>query len=410
MDVFLLLLLPIFTLISACASLQVLVHFQMPEDEGFKNSWICKIALILSLTLSGAITMLLPIDVKNTAENGGLNMEIVWPAAFILMVVFALVVNPLAMLLYETEGDVAMNPRRRLRAMLIQGTILTLGLVAIIGVTYLLLSKASVPCNSVDQKAEKPTPGICKDNLNGTFRTRTAFHIYIIAVVSFIGWFLFAIFGGCGIAAIPYMLMRASMRRPPSAIRDADYRNHRDVLARAASSLQVRSEKLKREETKLDTLREFTKKRKEASLKRDFNKFKADVHMLEDAFSHAHSAVNRSRGENSGLIRVGKLALGIISMILSMLWLLHVVLFMVARKKGTGQSVAWRMFATEAHYLDFYRFFFDNKVFLYMMIISSVIGFIMLTVNGRVKRTSLYLDKSAEKRIRELASLSIGAG
>ncbi|KAF4720231.1 hypothetical protein FOZ62_030840 [Perkinsus olseni] len=300
------------------------------------------------------------------------------------------------------------------------------------------------------------------------------------------------------------MLIRAFMRRPPSAIRDADYRNHQEVLARAASSLQVRLEKLKREEAKLDTLREFRKKRKEASLKRDFNKSKADVHMLEDAFSHAHSVVNRTRGENSSLIRVGKLALGIISMILSILWLLHVALYMLARKKGTGdpvspmlnwlltdfvhsdslfivtflvfgilvfylqaatitgcitfgtklffivpvhllrsgdtplnsllfnaslillstaatvhfatvaladytkQSVAWRMFATEVHYLDFYRFFFDNKIFLYMMIISSVIGFIMLTVNGRVKTTSLYVDKSAEKRIRDLASSASG--
>ncbi|KAF4729262.1 hypothetical protein FOZ63_021961, partial [Perkinsus olseni] len=91
------------------------------------------------------------------------------------------------------------------------------------------------------------------------------------------------VLGGYGITAIPYMLIRAFMRRPPSAIRDADYRNHQEVLARAASSLQVRLEKLKREEAKLDTLREFRKKRKEASLKRDFNKSKADVHMLEDA-------------------------------------------------------------------------------------------------------------------------------
>jgi LMBR1 domain-containing protein 1 len=41
-----------------------------------------------------------------------------------------------------------------------------------------------------------------------------SFPIYVIGLISFLSWFLFIVFGGIGIAAIPMDLIRAFIGRP----------------------------------------------------------------------------------------------------------------------------------------------------------------------------------------------------
>ena len=43
---------------------------------------------------------------------------------------------------------------------------------------------------------------------------QSSFIVYMIALVSFVGWFLFAVFGGVGLAALPMDLITAFTGRP----------------------------------------------------------------------------------------------------------------------------------------------------------------------------------------------------
>jgi LMBR1 domain-containing protein 1 len=47
-----------------------------------------------------------------------------------------------------------------------------------------------------------------------TVEYEVSFPIYCMAFLSFVGWFLFAIFGGVGLSALPIDLIRDFMYRP----------------------------------------------------------------------------------------------------------------------------------------------------------------------------------------------------
>ncbi|EEQ97391.1 hypothetical protein Pmar_PMAR029115, partial [Perkinsus marinus ATCC 50983] len=51
------------------------------------------------------------------------------------------------------EDSGSMNLRQRIRAVVFRGAILALGLISIIGITYLLFSKARIPCSAVGQQS-----------------------------------------------------------------------------------------------------------------------------------------------------------------------------------------------------------------------------------------------------------------
>lgn len=79
--------------------------------------------------------------------------------------------------------------------------------------------------------------------MKDSFRTRISFQstfiVYMIALVSFVGWFLFAIFGGVGLAALPMDLITAFTTRPKPM--PAEELAHEQLLlqARVADLIEV---------------------------------------------------------------------------------------------------------------------------------------------------------------------------
>lgn len=84
------------------------------------------------------------------------------------------------------------------------------------------------------------------DVTKASFRTwmtfQSSFIVYMIALVSFVGWFLFAIFGGVGLAALPMDLITAFTTRPKAMT--AEELAHEQLLlqTRVADLIEVGKE------------------------------------------------------------------------------------------------------------------------------------------------------------------------
>ncbi len=88
------------------ASLYLLAYYCHPDDRGFGSALICKIVVVLGMTLSWAQVLMLPLDVSNIfGEGGGLNMQIFWYVVYISTAAFVLIIIPSMSSYYECDAE-----------------------------------------------------------------------------------------------------------------------------------------------------------------------------------------------------------------------------------------------------------------------------------------------------------------
>ncbi|CAE7790002.1 unnamed protein product [Symbiodinium sp. CCMP2592] len=144
MDVFLLVLILTIFGLAIVTNTRLLLHYQQPEDSGFATSPLCKVVIVTSLTLAWMVNLLLPIDVRNSRPVPGfLDMQTLWMAAFITVLVFLVLIVPAAMFYYEVEGD---DFVKRKRSYVLRSLFLSFVFsAAFLGISFPFLSKASIP-------------------------------------------------------------------------------------------------------------------------------------------------------------------------------------------------------------------------------------------------------------------------
>ena len=78
MDIFLLIDTIVVLVILLGVNFYLMVSYIHPDDKGFGSHVILKIIVILGLTLCWALILMVPLDVSNTRNNGGLDMVTFW--------------------------------------------------------------------------------------------------------------------------------------------------------------------------------------------------------------------------------------------------------------------------------------------------------------------------------------------
>jgi len=151
---------------------------------------------------------------------------------------------------------------------------------------------------------------------------QVGFDIYIVAVLCFIGWFFFAVFGGIGLSAVPLDMILEWVDRP-KAINQYTYQQRRKVLGQAAATLIGRAEALQEMEGDLlSKSKSWGVNRQKRQVKAEYNRFKRDVLILETEFDKL--VVSKfNKGENLA-VSIIKLVLGIVFAILSIMWILQI--------------------------------------------------------------------------------------
>lgn len=354
-DWFLILIIIVIAVMLLISNVYILVYFQHEDDKN--TAYFPKALVIFGLFFAEATVLLLPLDVANNSSAigckegwnkacGNLDMETLWMIVFMSIIFFIVVLLPYCIYYYESDdGENNVNNHRWLEALKMEVCTVLLAAIVMV-VLFLTVSDSNVPMHAMQVDALS-TSGF-RSYQDGAVLTRDdvrlassvpiekvrmsiqlSFPVYITGLVSFIGWFAFAIFCGIGLVALPLDLILAFVHRPKFISADV-YAHKKLILQRRSMELielgrTIRAGMEKPGQTSKSTW----ERRKQKRL--DFitiNKFKQSVYMLEQDTQDLKMCHEEYRNFNP-LIPIAKLILGCIFALISCMWIFHIGLYMV---------------------------------------------------------------------------------
>jgi len=395
-DVFLIVALTVALLILLVVAVYLLVYYQHPDDHN--DAYFPKLVVIIGIMLAGATCLLLPLDVANnegyagcdgynTRLCGGLNMTLFWDIFFWLIPIWVFLMIPFSTFFYEADDGMLMagtsvdpNPVKKSRILSALGY--TMGVVVFVsvffGVTYYFLNETQIPvvdyagtdlvtASSLGSDLRgvlysTPTPQVnttsgealpfasdqlkdmmsydseysnsVQDNGTAVLLLQVGLSTFFAALMAWLGWFLFSIFGGIGMASMPLDLLLVFKNRP----------RHMDAVEFAEAQKNLRDRvnelvdigeliKIERDNNpgmgKVGGIGNYMNadKRKEARIERQaMLEFKQGVFLLEQDVEDFKACT--SNYENYNPLRPYiSLLLGICSTVISAVWIVHIVVY-----------------------------------------------------------------------------------
>lgn len=276
--------------------------------------------VVYGLTLSCLVVLLLPLDVANREGDGGLDMTLLYEIMYLMIAVMAIVLVPFMIFHYE-----AYDPESRelqcWTALKYQFVTVVVAAVTI-SMMWLFLGYADVPITEYSYNISLLPPDDwcdrdrCPDDGDDTyFRVSVTPVVYVMALTSFVGWFLFVVFGAVGLAALPIDMLRAYQDRPQS-IDLQEYAKQKMLLNERTAKLIEIGEQLGPKAHRARARKQMTQ----------YNQFKQAVYFLERDWERVKIAY-KERGGNP-LRHMACFVLGCIFAILSIVWILHIILYL----------------------------------------------------------------------------------
>eukprot|EP00027_Filamoeba_sp_ATCC50430_P001449 CAMPEP_0168548398 /NCGR_PEP_ID=MMETSP0413-20121227/4536_1 /TAXON_ID=136452 /ORGANISM="Filamoeba nolandi, Strain NC-AS-23-1" /LENGTH=461 /DNA_ID=CAMNT_0008578691 /DNA_START=83 /DNA_END=1468 /DNA_ORIENTATION=+ len=309
-------------------SFYILVYFQHEAD---RNTAIFpKVLVVAGLTLNSVSILMLPLDVSNARTNGGFPMTELWYTVYIIMALLIVVLIPFAIFYYEAEDPTENNNAKQI-ASAIKYEAVVLGVCVFFTlILWLGIGTAQVPYQKLESAlidadippAEATCPE-CKES-NAQVDYQISFILYIISMVTFVGMFLFVLFGGIGMVALPMDLINNFINRPKFMTLQ-EYTERKVVIGERAKDLNEQGKRLQDR---------FKKSGGRPQSRRDraaYNQFRATVFLLEEDYVKLEKAFNKGIGPK--VIQIAwsyaQLVLGVLGIFMSLLWIIHIFVFMV---------------------------------------------------------------------------------
>jgi hypothetical protein len=104
-DIFLIVVVLVMMVVLTIINIYILAHYSHPLESKFGESLFAKILIIIALLLVEIMILLLPLDVSNVQEDGGLDMKGFWYTMTMTSMIFIFIILPTSYFYYETEGD-----------------------------------------------------------------------------------------------------------------------------------------------------------------------------------------------------------------------------------------------------------------------------------------------------------------
>lgn len=146
---------------------------------------------------------------------------------------------------------------------------------------------------------------------------RVSFALWIVSIIVFFGWILFIIFGGIGMVALPYDCIMSWQKRP-IRISLEKYVAKKKEIGETATKLIDKGKAIQERQKKG---RERRRDRK------NYNKFRAAVFLLEEDYERLQECYKRQGGKL--ILHFLQFVFGIISAFLTVVWILHIFLYMI---------------------------------------------------------------------------------
>jgi len=375
-DWFLVLTIVVTFLILLVAAAYLLVHYQHPDDKN--DAWFPKLTVLLGIIVSLATVLLLPLDVANnqgysgcdgyddTAFCGGLNMVLFWNIIYYVIPIFLFFLIPFMTFFYEADDGMLMagtsvgaTPNSRLCEALKYeaGVVIIFGI--IFGVMYSQLAESDIPVTQYTGSADgvlvalatAPGTNFTTASLGDTslldveyytladaqrsephIRVGVGLSTFFASALSFFGWFVFAIFGGIGVTALPLELLLAFVHRPRHmdavefAEAQVNIRERVNELVDLGELMKIGQEELGRSQQQKGGFQIFNRFSKEARNERTtLLEFKKAVYLLEQDVEDFQKCSSHYSTYNP-LIPYFSLAGGILSIVLSLVWIIQIAI------------------------------------------------------------------------------------
>lgn len=354
------------------------------DPEAAAGHFIAKLVILLGMLLAECTVLLLPMDVANQSgavgcgawnnNCNGLDMATTWQVAYIIIICMVMIIMPFFIFYYEADDEgmeakekgegclstlqlhVAGCKRSMCSALLntivicIIGVILFFILFAYLAYTqipYKLISASvdTIAFRPVGYKYSTPVNGdncgssyVCPCGTNSgctatsqILRMDVTAIVFMTAVLSFIGWFIFSIYVGIGFVALPMDSVYAFIHRP-KMLSVSEIRNQRKALMKKSEELLKFGDEIAASLfEKLEAARSrFGKRRAQREHKSELNKFRAFVDSLEkdlDVMQLGDPA--NFRNHYNPLVPYFKLVGGVIAGIMSVLWIVQIIVYML---------------------------------------------------------------------------------
>lgn len=299
------------------ASLYILVYFQHEEDRN--TAWVPKVVVLIGLSLACWVVMALPLDIANSKVAGGLRIDIIWQVLYTTIGIWCIAIIPFAIFYYESEDPEQLKSATWAA---VKWTLLSTGVAVVVTfIMWAFLGTALIPVSmfsaaalidASDETYDRSCATVGCGATPATLTIGVTPVVYVVAMITFLGWFLFCVFGGIGLAALPLDLFSEYANRPVR-IDLEEYAKQKMVLnERARALLEIGG--------KFDKRAPRTQKGRRA-----YNKFKQAVYFLDKDWEKVKVAY-KQRGGNP-LLQLLNLLLGVIASALSVMWLIHVVAY-----------------------------------------------------------------------------------
>jgi len=405
MDIFLIVATTVAFLILLIVAVYLLVYYQHPDDRNDAYFPKVVVIIGIMLAGATCLLLPLDVanneeyagcDGYNTKLCGGLNMELFWDIFFWLIPIWVFLMIPFSTFFYEADDGMLMagtsvnpNPIRKSRILSAVGW--TSGVVVVVAVIYIIAyflgSEAQIPVteftgpdllqattlgadkrgvvylnnpivNSTDGEPLpfsndqlQPMDGNIYDEdysvqvtTQGTvpLLMQVSVSTFFAALMAWLGWFLFSIFGGIGMMAMPLDLLLVFKNRP----------RHMDAVEFAESQKSLRDRvnelvdigeliKVERDTNpdmgNVGGFRNYmnAEKRKEARNERQaLLEFKQAVYLLEQDVDD-FKACTQDYNDYNPLKPYISLFFGICSIVLSLVWLIHIVVYIFPKNPWT---------------------------------------------------------------------------
>eukprot|EP00397_Hematodinium_sp_SG-2012_P020381 GEMP01020994.1.p1 GENE.GEMP01020994.1~~GEMP01020994.1.p1 ORF type:complete len:509 (+),score=87.28 GEMP01020994.1:102-1628(+) len=326
-DVFLILFILVWVVLALGVNVKLLFYYMQSEDRQLTKSIYVKTVVVLTLSLAWLMVMLLPLDVRNAQAARGdtmLDMGAFWITLFILTAVSLIFIIPGTIFYYEVEDDDSVKSKWITVAWQWGACVIITCLIVII--FFFTCNGAQIPVT--EYSCPLGTSCIESPNPQASFNAIVvSFEIFIVGLLCFIGWLVFVTFGGIGLTALPMCYIFSFVDRP-IPIDLSLYAEKKRTYGDTANALLEEAEKLSQRDTALKEESGWAASQKKRKLRNDFNKFKQTAYLLEMEYEKIEVAM-KLRGENP-LISYANLLLGIIFAIVSFVWWLHIIIFVLA--------------------------------------------------------------------------------
>ena len=320
-------------------SIYLLAYYCHPDDSEFGAGTLCKVFVVVGLGIAWGQILLLPLDVSNSrGTGGGIRMDTIYTIVYISIAVFAFVILPLLTAIYESDPDDTCASRLLGTFCFFISSLIVVALAFLI--FYALFHTATIPVNTqtiMIDKLEGSTTDFPKELNLGDETTKdkdmnvkVSFAVFAIGFLCFISYFLFTIFGGIGLFALPMDMIYAFCSRPQKLDKNVIDSMKKEIVETAAELKELALKVKQLEEAGADKKMFFSSEKREYN--ELFNKLKVGYSCMTDEYE----LVNVQNLISGKTILEAYLNLfgGILCLLVTALWIFQIFVYVICRKDG----------------------------------------------------------------------------